>query len=326
MSFHNAPELALIVPCMNEEPVLPRSAALFRAKFESLIERQMIAPTSRVYFVDDGSADGTWATICQLAMSNDCFEGIKLSRNFGHQYAVYAGLMHAQGDALISIDADLQDDINAIDDMVQRYLEGDEVVYGVRADRLSDRKFKRWTASLHYWLSGRFGVRAVPDHADFRLLSRRAVSMLGQFRERNLYLRGVVPLLGLKASEVYYTRTQRVAGESKYGFTDMLGLSIDGLTSFSILPLRIISVLGLVVFILSMIFGLWALGAAWVGLTTPIQSWAPTGIPIYLLGGLQILSIGVVGEYIGKTYMEVKNRPTYLVEQTTSGSSASGEV
>lgn len=320
------PELALIVPCMNEESVLPGSAEVFKAKFESLIQRGVIADSSKIYFIDDGSTDGTWATVCQLSESDERFEGIKLSRNFGHQYAVYAGLMHASGDALISIDADLQDDINAIDDMVQRYLEGDEVVYGVRADRISDKKFKRWTASLHYWLSGQLGVRTVPNHADYRLLSRRAVSMLGQFRERNLYLRGVVPLLGLKSSEVYYTRTRRMAGESKYGVTDMLGLSVDGLTSFSILPLRFISILGLFVSVLSMIFGLWALTAAWIGLSTPIQSWAPTGIPIYLLGGLQILSIGVVGEYIGKTYMEVKNRPTYLIEQTTSGSGDSGEI
>jgi glycosyltransferase involved in cell wall biosynthesis len=325
-SHNNVPELALIVPCMNEEPVLPGSSEIFKSKFESLIERNMIAASSRIYFIDDGSTDGTWAAICELAASDERFEGIKLSRNFGHQYAVYAGLMHARGDALISIDADLQDDINAIDDMVQRYLEGDEVVYGVRVDRVSDRKFKRWTASLHYWLSGRLGVRTVPNHADYRLLSRRAVSMLGQFRERNLYLRGVVPLLGLKSSEVYYTRTRRMAGESKYGVADMLGLSVDGLTSFSILPLRFISILGLFVFVISMIFGIWALIAAWIGLTTPIQTWAPTGIPIYLLGGLQILSIGVVGEYIGKTYMEVKGRPTYLVEMTTSGPGEGGET
>lgn len=325
MPSHNTPELALIVPCMNEEPVLPGSAQVFKAKFESLIERGMIAPSSRIYFIDDGSTDGTWATICRLAESDDCFQGIKLSRNFGHQYAVYAGLMHARGDALISIDADLQDDINAIDDMVERYLGGDEVVYGVRADRVSDKRFKRWTASLHYWLSGRMGVRTVPNHADYRLLSRRAVSMLGQFRERNLYLRGVVPLLGLKSSEVYYARTERMAGESKYGIADMLGLSVDGLTSFSILPLRFISILGFVVFVISTIFGIWALVAAWIGLTTPIQTWAPTGIPIYLLGGLQILSIGVVGEFVGKTYLEVKARPTYLVEQTTSVPGEGGE-
>lgn len=326
MSSHNTPELALIVPCKNEEPVLPGSAEVFRAKFESLIDQKMISPASRIYFVDDGSTDGTWDVIRRLADADDRFQGIKLSRNFGHQYAVYAGLMHARGDALISIDADLQDDINAIDDMVERYRAGDEVVYGVRADRGSDRKFKRWTASLHYWLSGRVGIRTVPNHADYRLLSRRAVSMLGQFRERNLYLRGVVPLLGLPSSEVYYDRTPRTAGESKYGLADMLGLSVDGLTSFSILPLRFISILGLVVSVVSMIFGVWALVAAWIAMTTSLQAWAPTGIPFYLLGGLQILSIGVVGEYVGKTYLEVKARPTYLIEQTTSAPGEGAEA
>jgi len=241
-------------------------------------------------------------------------------RNFGHQFAVYAGLMHAKGDALISIDADLQDDIDAIDEMVEHYIAGDEVVYGVRADRGSDRTLKRWTASLHYWLSNRVGVRTVPNHADFRLLSRKAVSMLAQFRERNLYLRGVVPLLGLPSGEVYYKRSRRIAGESKYGLKDMVGLSVDGLTSFSILPLRIISILGLIVSVISTIFGIMALWTEVSGMTTLFQRWTPTGIGFYFLGGLQILSIGVVGEYIGKTYMEVKCRPTFLIEETTTKS------
>ncbi len=207
MPSNKTPVLGLVVPCMNEEEALPQSAQALKSKIESLVDREIIGHASKIYFVDDGSTDGTWATICQLVESDECFEGIKLTRNFGHQYAVYAGLMHAQGDALISIDADLQDDINAIDDMVEKYLAGSEIVYGVRADRHSDKRFKRWTASIHYWLSGRFGVRTIPNHADFRLLSRRAVSILSQYRETNLYLRGVVPLLGLQASEVYYTRT-----------------------------------------------------------------------------------------------------------------------
>lgn len=314
MSSNPPPVLGLVVPCKNEEQVLPQSAKSLRVKIESLIDRKMISGASRIYFVDDGSTDGTWASICQLAESDACFVGIKLTRNFGHQFAVYAGLMHAEGDALISIDADLQDDINAIDDMVGKYLQGNEIVYGIRADRRSDKKFKRWTASMHYGISGRLGVRTIPDHADFRLLSRRAVSILGQYRETNLYLRGVIPLLGLQSSEVYYTRARRLAGESKYGLRDMLGLSVDGITSFSIVPLRVISMVGLFVFLVSTMFGLWALYAAMTGRST----WAPTGIPTYLLGGLQILSIGIVGEYIGKMYMEVKSRPTYLIEKTTS--------
>lgn len=315
MPSNKTPVLGLVVPCMNEEQALPQSARAFKAKIESLIDRELIGRASKIYFVDDGSTDGTWATISHLAEANERFEGIKLTRNFGHQYAVYAGLMHAQGDALISIDADLQDDINAIDRMVEKYLEGNEIVYGVRADRHSDKRFKRWTASIHYWLSDHLGVRTIPNHADFRLLSRRAVSILGQYREANLYLRGVVPLLGLQASEVYYTRTPRLAGESKYGLKDMLGLSVQGITSFSIFPLRVISLVGLFVFLVSTGFGLWALYAAMVGGTT---TWAPSGIPTYLLGGLQILAIGIVGEYIGKTYMEVKHRPTYLIEKTTA--------
>jgi polyisoprenyl-phosphate glycosyltransferase len=314
MPSDRTPVLGLIVPCMNEEEALPHSSQALKSKIESLIDRNIIGHASKIYFVDDGSTDGTWAAIRQLAEADERFEGIKLTRNFGHQYAVYAGLMHAQGDALVSIDADLQDDINAIDRMVEKYLEGDEIVYGVRADRLSDKRFKRWTASIHYWLSRRVGVRTIPNHADFRLLSRRAVSMLGQYRETNLYLRGVVPLLGLQASEVYYTRTPRLAGETKYGLKDMLGLSVQGITSFSVFPLRVISMVGLLVFLVSTAFGLWSLYAAVMGLTT----WAPTGIPTYLLGGLQILAIGIVGEYIGKTYMEVKHRPNYLIEKTTS--------
>jgi glycosyltransferase involved in cell wall biosynthesis len=316
------PVLGLVVPCMNEEQALPNTARALKSKIESLVERGLIGQGSKIYFVDDGSTDATWETISQLVESDDHFEGVKLTRNFGHQYAVYAGLMHAKGDALISIDADLQDDINAIDDMVEKYLAGSEIVYGVRADRHSDKRFKRWTASLHYWLSSRLGVRTIPNHADFRLLSRRAVSILSQYRETNLYLRGVVPLLGLQSSEVHYTRTRRLEGESKYGLKDMLGLSVQGLTSFSIFPLRVISMVGLLVFLVSTAFGLWALYAAIVGHTT----WAPSGIPIYLLGGLQILAIGIVGEYIGKTYMEVKGRPTYLIEKTTKHDSGSGET
>ena len=318
MSSPKVPVIALIVPCKNEEPVLPETARTMKSKIDSLVARGMVDSASRIYFIDDGSTDGTWNIICELAESDSCFEGVKLTRNFGHQFAVYAGLMHAEGDALISIDADLQDDINAIDNMVECFLNGDEVVYGVRGDRESDKRFKRWTAAMHYWLSSRFGAQTVPHHADFRLLSRQAVSLLGQFRETNLYLRGVIPLLGLPSSRVHYARGPRMAGESKYGLRDMFGLSVDGLTSFSILPLRVISLLGLFVFVLSMVFGTWAFIAYVIGLTTPLDGWAPTGIPIYLLGGLQILSIGVVGEYIGKTYMEVKSRPTYLIEKTVS--------
>lgn len=326
MPSKQPPVLGLVVPCLNEEPVLPGTAEALKGKLETLAASGLIAAHSRIYFVDDGSTDGTWAVIARLVAADEHFVGLKLTRNFGHQYAVYAGLMHAEGDALISIDADLQDDINAIDDMVRHYLDGSEVVYGVRADRHSDRKFKRWTAAIHYWLAGRVGVRTIPNHADFRLLSRKAVTILGQYREKNLYLRGVVPLLGLASSEVYYTRTRRLAGESKYGLKDMLGLSIQGITSFSIMPLRIISLVGLFVFLLSTALGMVTLYTALTGNSLAIQGWASTVIPIYLLGGLQLLAIGVAGEYIGKTYLEVKGRPTYQIEETAYHARESGDA
>lgn len=316
------PVLSLVVPCLNEEPVLPTTAPALREKLQDLQARGLIASGSRIYFIDDGSTDRTWSVISELAAEDDYYEGVKLSRNFGHQYAVYAGLMHAQGDAMVSIDADLQDDINAIDEMVERYLAGDEVVYGVRADRHSDGKFKRWSAEAHYWVSAKFGVHGIPNHADFRLMSKRAVAMLGQFRETNLYLRGVIPLLGLPSSNVYYTRSPRLAGETKYGLRDMVGLSVQGITSFSIVPLRIISILGLLVSTIAILLGVWAFIAALMS----IEAWTPTGIPTYLLGGLQILSIGVVGEYIGKIYMEVKSRPTYLIETAVSRKDDSAEA
>lgn len=308
--------LAIVVPCLNEDLILSTTARALKAKVESLIDRGIIDQTSRIYFVDDGSTDNTWAVIANLVDTDEFFVGIKLTRNCGHQYALYAGLMQAEGDAIISIDADLQDDINAIDAMLEKYQEGSEVVLGVRNDRQTDGKFKRRSAALHYWLSGRFGMETVPNHADFRLMSRRAIELLGQYRENNLYLRGIVPLLGLPTSLVHYRRGPRLAGETKYGLGAMLSLSAQGITSFSIAPLRFIFVLGIFVFVMSTALGLWALIAALTGNNPGLPGWASTVVPIYLLGGLQLLAIGVAGEYIGKTYMEVKQRPTYLIEKT----------
>jgi len=318
MTLKSTPVLGVVVPCYNEDQTLPDSAAKLKAKMHSLVGRGLIHSTSRVYFVDDGSKDRTWECIRELVESDELFVGIKLTRNCGHQYALYAGLMQAEGDCMISIDADLQDDIDAFEPMLEKYRQGSEIVLGVRNDRSTDAKFKRWTAALHYWLAGRFGMEAVPHHADFRLMSKRAIDLLGQYRERNLYLRGVVPLLGLNTSRVYYKRGERLAGETKYGLRQMLALSVQGITSFSIVPLRLISLLGLFVFIISTSFGIWALHAALTGKTTALAGWASTVIPIYLLGGLQLLAIGVAGEYIGKTYMEVKRRPTYMIEDTIS--------
>lgn len=315
MPTKSRPILAIVVPCLNEELALPETAKVLIAKLGSLADRGLIDADSRIYFVDDGSTDGTWAYISELAKSNSQVLGMKLARNYGHQYALYAGLMHAEGDALISIDADMQDDINAVDEMVERYIEGNEIVFGVRDDRHTDGVFKRWTAALHYWVAGSFGIKTIPNHADFRLMSDKAIAMLGEYREDNIYLRGVVPMLGLKSCEVYYARIARKAGESKYGLRNMLGLSVRGITSFSITPLRAIAFVGFSVFLVSTSLGGWALWAKITGSSTAMDGWASTVIPIYLLGGLQLLAIGVVGEYVGKMYMEVKKRPMYQVEQ-----------
>lgn len=309
--------LALVVPCFNEEKMLPVTATELSDKIDSLVADKLISEKSRIYLIDDGSTDRTWQLIRELAEGKPLFCGIKLTRNYGHQYAVYAGLMQAKGDILISIDADLQDDIDAINDMIASHTAGSEIVYGVRHERTTDTRFKRWSAAFHYRLAGLLGVKTIANHADYRLMSRRAVNLLSEYRESNLYLRGVVPLLGLPSSEVYYTRKSRREGESKYGLKDMFSLSVKGITSFSIMPLRIISILGMLVFVISFCLGGWALHAALTGNTTAIAGWASTVIPIYLLGGLQLLAIGVTGEYIGKTYMEVKNRPLYQIEKTT---------
>ena len=309
--------MALVVPCFNEEKMLPVTATELSDKIDSLVADKLISEKSRIYLIDDGSTDRTWQLIRELAEGKPLFCGIKLTRNYGHQYAVYAGLMQAKGDILISIDADLQDDIDAINDMIASHTAGSEIVYGVRHERTTDTRFKRWSAAFHYRLAGLLGVKTIANHADYRLMSRRAVNLLSEYRESNLYLRGVVPLLGLPSSEVYYTRKSRREGESKYGLKDMFSLSVKGITSFSIMPLRIISILGMLVFVISFCLGGWALHAALTGNTTAIAGWASTVIPIYLLGGLQLLAIGVTGEYIGKTYMEVKNRPLYQIEKTT---------
>ena len=308
------PVLGLVLPCYNEEQVLPLAAERLAAELAALVADDVVDASSYICFVDDGSSDRSWQIIEQLAAGDVRFRGLKLSRNYGHQYALYAGLMEADADAVISLDADLQDDIGIIRRMVELYREGNEIVYGVRENRDSDSAFKRGTARAHYWLLTRLGVATVPDHADFRLMSRRALAFLGEYREYNLYLRGIVPLLGLPSAQVSYCRGERLAGETKYPLRKMLGLSLQGMTSFSILPLRIIAMLGILVFLVALGLGFWALAAAlWGEGTTP--GWASTVIPIYLLGGLQLLAIGVAGEYIGKTFMEAKGRPLYQVEK-----------
>lgn len=318
MPSSDPPVIGVVVPCLDEEQILPETARQLQAKLHSLSERGLIHETSRVYFVDDGSTDTTWSIIAELVETHTCFVGVKLTRNHGHQYALYAGLMKAEGDALISMDADLQDDINAIDKMIESYAQGNEIVYGVRDDRHTDGKFKRWTAALHYWIAARFGIETIPNHADFRLMSARAVRLLGQYRETNIYLRGIVPLLGLQSDRVYYARGARQAGETKYSLTAMLGLSVQGITSFSMAPLRFIALAGTLVFLVSLGLSGWALWAKLTDNSALIDGWASIVIPIYLLGGLQLLAIGIAGEYLGKAYIEVKNRPVYQVEEIIS--------
>lgn len=308
------PVLALVVPCYNEQQILRESGQRLQNELSILVSEGIVSADSSICFVDDGSVDSTWELIDELSAGEGNFTGLKLNRNYGHQFALYAGLVESDADVMVSLDADLQDDISVIRQMLALHRDGNEIVYGVRENRDSDTLFKRYTARLHYGVMSKLGIETVPDHADFRLMSSRAVNLLSEYREANLYLRGIVPLLGLKSSKVYFRRGERLGGESKYSLSRMLGLSVSGLTSFSVLPLRIISGLGVVVFLVALGLGAWALSAVvWGSGITP--GWASTVIPIYLLGGLQLLAIGIVGEYIGKTFIEAKRRPLYQIEK-----------
>jgi len=306
-------KLGIVVPCFNEQEVVPEAARRLMDLLDRLQAEGKIHAGSGIWFVDDGSRDSTWALIEAMAGEYPAIHGIKLSRNCGHQSALIAGLQHALGDALISIDADLQDDVGVIETMVDRFLEGYDIVYGVRKNRDSDTAFKRWSAESYYRVLRGMGVEAVFNHADYRLLSRRALNCLQGYREVNLFLRGIVPLLGFKATQVAYTRGGRFAGDSKYPLNKMVGLALDGVTSFSAVPLRLITLTGLSVFLVSMLLGLWAL---WVRLVndSAVPGWTSTVVPFYFLGGVQLFCIGIIGEYLAKIYMEVKARPRYHVE------------
>ncbi|CAN5738079.1 glycosyltransferase family 2 protein [soil metagenome] len=308
-------KLSIVVPCYNEEEVLHETSRQLLALLAHLRETEKVDASSGVYFVDDGSRDRTWQIIEELAAQHPEIHGIKLSRNQGHQKALLAGLETAPGDALISVDADLQDDISVMEEMVDRYHEGFEIVYGVRAKRESDTRFKRWTAQSYYRVLHFLGVKVVYNHADYRLLSRRALESLRQYEEVNLFLRGIVPLLGYRSTQVTYTRTSRFAGESKYPFGKMLALAIDGITSFSAVPLRLITITGLTIFFGSMLIAAWAFWVRTVG-DTAVPGWASTVIPFYFLGGVQLFCIGVMGEYLAKIFEEVKRRPRYFIETT----------
>jgi glycosyltransferase involved in cell wall biosynthesis len=308
------PQLAIVVPCFNEEEVLPQTAARLQALLARLRAAERITPDSHVVFVDDGSRDGTWDLIERLSREDERMRGIKLSRNRGHQNALLAGLFTAEGDELVSVDADLQDDVEVIEQMLSQHAQGTQVVYGVRDNRASDGAFKRASALAFYRLIRSLGVESVYNHADFRLLSRRAVDALREFHEVNLFLRGIVPLIGFKSAVVYYTRSHRAAGTSKYPLRKMLALALDAVTSFSVVPLRLISALGVLVFLFSLGMETYTL---WVRIFTAraVPGWTSTLLPIYALGGLQILCVGVLGEYLGKVYQETKHRPRYIIEK-----------
>jgi len=305
--------LSIVVPCYNEEAVLPETCRRLCEVLERLRGAGRIEASSRIWFVDDGSSDRTWAVIESFIASGLPVVGIKLSRNCGHQNALMAGLFTADGSAVVSIDADLQDDERAIEQMVNLHAEGNELVFGVRRDRSVDSLFKRGTARLFYRLMNALGAESIPDHADFRLMGRRSIEALKRFDEVNLYLRGVVPLLGFRSAMVHFDRRERFAGETKYPLSRMLSLALKAITSFSVVPLRLISVLGLIVSGISAAFGLWVLWAALYSGQT-VAGWASTVLPIYFLGGLQLMSIGVIGEYVGKTYLETKRRPRFIVD------------
>ncbi len=317
MAQQKAPVFYLVVPCYNEEQVLPLTAPLFREKLEALIADGRIHADSRVLYVDDGSKDGTWDIIRVLAREDEHAEGVSLSRNRGHQNALLAGLMTAKerADVTVSIDCDGQDDLNAVDDMLAEYAAGCDVVYGVRSDRRTDSFFKRSTAQGFYKLLSALGVESVYNHADYRLLSRRALEGLAQFEEVNLFLRGLVPLVGYRTGVVYYERARRLAGETRYPLRKMVALAVDGITSLSVKPLKLIAGIGLWVFAASLLLILWSVIRYFMGAT--VSGWSSLMCVVLFLGGVQLLCVGVLGEYIGKIYAEVKRRPRYIVKETT---------
>ena len=306
--------LYVVVPCYKEEAVLPETARRLKEKLTALIAQEKIAENSRVLFVNDGSKDRTWEIISELHRNDKMFSGVNLSRNRGHQYALLAGLMTARqfADMVVSMDADLQDDINAMDAMIDAYHKGYDIVYGVRSSRKTDTFFKRFTAEGYYHLLQKMGVDIVFNHADYRLMSRRAMDGLSEFKEENVFLRGIVPQIGFPWTTVEYERAERFAGESKYPLKKMLAFAFDGITSFSLKPMRLILLLGAIIFALSLVMLIWAL-IGWLAGKT-VSGWTSLMCSIWMIGGIQLLSLGVIGEYIGKIYAEAKRRPRYIIE------------
>jgi glycosyltransferase involved in cell wall biosynthesis len=308
-------KLYIVVPCYNEEKVLHETSKRLEIKINELIKQKEISKDSKVMFVDDGSKDKTWEIIKSLNEKGNLFVGVKLSRNRGHQNALLAGLMTAKesADIVISMDADLQDDINAIDKFIEEYNKGNDIVYGVRSKREKDTFFKKFTAEGFYKFMKKMGVDIVFNHADYRLMSKRALDALEQYEEVNLFLRGIVPLIGYKSSTVMYERSERFAGESKYSLKKMLAFAFDGITSFSVKPIRMIFAIGIIMFISSLMIMLYSLIRYFGGNT--VEGWTFISISIWMIAGVQMLSLGIIGEYIGKIYSETKKRPRYIIEE-----------
>lgn len=311
------PTLYLIIPCYNEQEVLPITAPRFLEQIKEMQKEGLVSPESRIMFVDDGSKDNTWQIIKDLAKAEKTFSGIRQSRNRGHQSAVLAGLMEAKDkcDITITVDCDGQDDITAASDMVKEYLGGSEVVYGVRSDRRTDNALKRGTAQGFYRVMSAMGAEVIYNHADYRLISSRVLTHLADFKETNLFLRGLVPLVGFKSSCVYYKREKRLAGKSHYSLRKMLSLAFDGITSLSVRPLKFISSMGIFISLIAFIGVIWAVISSFMGVT--VAGWASTVCIVCFMGGIQLICLGVIGEYVGKIYTEVKARPRYIISEKT---------
>lgn len=311
------PILSIVVPCYNEELVLDKTNEELLAVLSGLVREGLVSSESKIVYVNDGSKDSTWEKIAQKAQEFANVEGVKLSRNFGHQSALLAGMNVAvkHSDCIITIDADLQDDVWAIPEFIKKYHEGNEIVYGVRDKRDTDTFFKRNSALFFYTLMGKLGVRLVLNHADYRLLSKRALKELLEYKEENLFLRGIIPLLGFKTAKVFYNRKERFAGESKYPLKKMIAFAMDGLTSFSIVPIKMVSLLGFIVVVIGVAIAVFSF-ISWL-LNHTISGWTSIMLSIWLIGGMQLIAIGVIGEYIGKIFTETKQRPRYTIEKDT---------
>jgi len=311
------PKLYIVIPCYNEQEVLPITAPMFREELRILTDAGKIDPDSRVLFVNDGSKDSTWEIIQDLNRQDEHFQGLCLSRNRGHQNALLAGLLESREkcDITISIDCDGQDDIHAMEQMVDEYLSGAEIVYGVRSSRETDTFFKRFTAQSFYKLMNRMGTETVYNHADYRLVSSRVLKEFANFKEVNIFLRGMFPLVGFKSTSVYYERHERLAGKSHYPLRKMLALAFDGITSLSVEPIRIITGIGIAISVISFLLIIYAL-VAWIA-GRAVAGWASTLIAVALIGGIQLISLGVIGEYVGKIFLETKQRPRYIISERT---------